>query len=317
MLNTRWGHSSRQVLQSAPRLLHHFFAAQVERRPNHVAIEFADERLTYAELERYSNQIANAIAARGVRPGDLVALYLKKSPRLYAAMLGILKAGAGYIPIDPRFPLERINAILEDSRARLIVTERPLADQLTDAIVTPTLRLDLDGANIARLPDLAPWQTRQVVPSHLCYVIYTSGSTGRPTGVMIEHRNAVAFVETLKTVYRVDADDRIYQGFSTAFDASVEEIWAAFSRGATLVVPTEEVERSPADVAQFINSKAITYFSTVPTMLSMIDAELPTVRAGARRRSLLERARHALGPPRGADAQHLWPDRNHRCRDVG
>ena len=277
-VNTSWEPKTRRSLDQAPRLLHQFFDVQVERRPHHVAVEFADEVLTYAELDRYSNQIANALAARGVRPGDLVALYLKKSPRLYGAMLGILKAGAGYVPIDPRFPLERISAILEDSRARAIVTENPLADQLTDVIKTPQLRLDLDAHKIAQLPNLLPWQTRQIQPSSLCYVIYTSGSTGRPKGVMIEHRNAVAFVKTLKSIYKVDAEDRIYQGFSTAFDASVEEIWAAFSRGATLIAPTEEVERSPADVAAFLNEKEITYYSTVPTMLSMIDRELPTVR---------------------------------------
>jgi len=278
MLNTTWEFSQRQTLDPAPALLHQFFSVQAQRQPDHTAIEFADESLTYAELDLYSNQVANALAARGVRPGDLVALYLKKSPRLYGAMLGILKAGAGYIPIDPRFPLERISAILEDSRARLIVTEAPLADQLTEAVATPRLRLDLDAGKIARLHNMPPWQTRQITPSHICYVIYTSGSTGRPKGVMIEHRNAVAFAKSLGSVYQVDASDRIYQGFSTAFDASVEEIWAAFARGATLVVPTEEIERSPADVAAFIDSKRITYYSTVPTMLSMIDAELPTVR---------------------------------------
>jgi non-ribosomal peptide synthetase-like protein len=277
-LSTTWEPQTRKPTGQGPRLLHQFFDVQVELRPHHTAIEFADETLTYAELDQYSNQIANALAARGVRPGDLVALYLKKSPRLYGAMLGILKAGAGYVPIDPRFPLERISAILEDSRARVIVTEAPLADELTDAITTPRLRLDLDAHKIARLPNLLPWQTRQIQPSSLCYVIYTSGSTGRPKGVMIEHRNAAAFVRSLKTVYKVDAEDRIYQGFSTAFDASVEEIWAAFSRGAALIVPTEDVERSPADVAAFINEKEITYYSTVPTMLSMIDRELPTVR---------------------------------------
>ena len=111
----------------------------------------------------------------------------------------------------------------------------------------------------------------------MSYVIFTSGSTGRPKGVMIEHRNVVAFVKSLQTVYRVGPNDRVYQGFSTAFDASVEEIWAAFSRGGTLIVPTEDVERSPVDVAQFIDDMDITYYSTVPTMLAMIDRDLPSV----------------------------------------
>lgn len=260
------------------RLLHKHFEAQAALRPHKTAVEFGEEMLSYADLDAYANQIAHALIARGVQPGDLVTLYFKKSPRLYGAMLGILKAGAGYVPVDPRFPLERIRAILEDSNSKVVVSERPLADALEGEIETPILRLDLEASRIARLPVTNPELSRAPDPSDLSYVIYTSGSTGRPKGVMIEHRNAVAFVKSLKTVYRIGADDRIYQGFSTAFDASVEEIWGAFSRGGTLVVPTEEIERSPLDAAEFINEKEITYFSTVPTMLSMIDHELPTVR---------------------------------------
>jgi non-ribosomal peptide synthetase-like protein len=277
-LSIAWEPRKRRFPDTSPRLLHRFFERQVDRRPNHCAIEFADEALTYGELDEHANQIAHALVRRGVKPGDLVALYLKKSPRLYASMLGILKAGAGYVPIDPRFPIERIRAILEDSRAKAVITEEPLSGQIRGEVVTPLLRLDRDQAEIARQPRDAVELARAVDPSSLCYVIYTSGSTGRPKGVMIEHRNAIAFVRSLRTVYRVNRDDRIYQGFSTAFDASVEEIWAAFSRGATLVVPTEDVERSPADVAAFITDRDITYYSTVPTMLAMIGRELPSVR---------------------------------------
>ncbi len=261
-----------------PELLHAYFEAQVRARPEQVAVEFGNEVLTYGELDAYANQVAHTLGSRGVRQGDLVAIYLKKSPRLYATMLGILKAGAGYVPIDGRFPLERIRAILEDSGARVIATELPLAADIDGQVETPILRLDLERQDIAAQPETPLTFDTEIDPATLSYVIYTSGSTGRPKGVMIEHSNAVAFVRTLKSVYRITADDRIYQGFSTAFDASVEEIWAAFSRGGTLVVPTEDVERSPSDVAEFINTRAITYFSTVPTMLSMIDRELPSVR---------------------------------------
>jgi non-ribosomal peptide synthetase-like protein len=279
MLNTSWEPSPRRAQKTTPpRLLHEFFEVQVARRASETAVEFSVETISYAELGRYANQVANTLVKRGVRPGDLVALYLKKSSRLYGAMLGILKAGAGYVPIDPRFPLERIRVILEDSDARAVITEQDLADELVGTVPTPLLRLDLDHDAITRQRTSAPVLAREIAPDDLSYVIYTSGSTGRPKGVMIEHRNAVAFVKSLRSVYRLNSDDRVYQGFSTAFDASVEEIWAAFARGGTLVVPTEDVERSPSDVADFINVKDITYFSTVPTMLSMIDRELPTVR---------------------------------------
>ncbi len=158
------------------------------------------------------------------------------------------------------------------------MTESPLANNIEEAVGTLVLRLDRERDEINAQSDEPVTYSEGVASSTLCYVIYTSGSTGRPKGVMIEHRNAVAFVESLDGIYGLREDDRIYQGFSTAFDASVEEIWAAFSRGGTLVVPTEEVARSPADVADFISERRITYFSTVPTMLSMIDRELPSVR---------------------------------------
>ena len=259
-----------------PRLLHQYFEQQVALRPEKTAIEFVDETLTYQELDRGANQLANYLAARGIGPGTLVGIFLKKSPRLYAAMLGILKAGAGYVPIDPRSPLDRARAISEDAELRLIITEGDLADQI-DALATPLLRLDREREALLALPSTPVTPAPATDLSGLCYVIFTSGSTGRPKGVMIEHRNAVNFVKSLDTVYRLTENDRIYQGFSIAFDASVEEIWAAFSRGGTLVVPTEEIERSPADVAQFIVDKRITYYSTVPTMLAMIDRDLPTV----------------------------------------
>ncbi|MBS0231921.1 MAG: amino acid adenylation domain-containing protein [Proteobacteria bacterium] len=260
-------------------MLHHYFEAQVLRRPDHPAIEFAGETLTYDELDQAANRMANYLVSKGVGPDALVGIFLKKSPRLYAAILGILKAGGGYVPIDPRSPVERIQAIAEDAKLRFVITEDALAEQIEGKLETPLLRLDREHHVLEAQPSEHVLRIdAEINNKSLSYVIFTSGSTGRPKGVMIEHRNVVAFVKTLQTVYRVSPDDRVYQGFSTAFDASVEEIWAAFSRGGTLVVPTEDIERSPADVAQFIDDMGITYYSTVPTMLSMIDRDLPSVR---------------------------------------
>ncbi len=116
-----------------------------------------------------------------------------------------------------------------------------------------------------------------ITPRDICYVIYTSGSTGRPKGVVIEHRNAVNFVQALRTVYEINEDDRVYQGFSVAFDASIEEIWAAFSVGGTLVVPPEDIARSTFDAAEFISAKRISFFSTVPSSLALLTPDLPTL----------------------------------------
>jgi len=262
-----------------PRLLHQFFEQQALRRPDHAAVEFGDDSVTYEELDCDANQIAHYLVRQGVGTGSLIGVFLKKSPCLYATILGILKAGAAYVPIDPKWPMDRIRAIADDAQLHFIVSEGSLADTAERELQTAVLHLDSEQDQILNQP-IAPVIDfeRRLTPSALSYIIYTSGSTGRPKGVMIEHRNAVAFVKTLKTIYQVTLQDRVYQGFSTAFDASVEEIWAAFSRGGTLVVPTEEIQRSPADVAQFINDRRISYFSTVPTMLAMIDQELDTVK---------------------------------------
>ena len=139
--------------------------------------------------------------------------------------------------------------------------------------------LDCLSEELERFPD-TPLSARQSGVTLLdpCYVIFTSGSTGRPKGVVVEHRNAVNFVRSLGSVYGLREDDRIYQGFSLAFDASVEECWAAFSLGATLVVPNADIARSPHDAADFIKAEGVTYFSTVPSFLAMIEDDLPTVR---------------------------------------
>ena len=260
-------------------VLQTYFESQVCWGPDRIAVECSGETLSYARLNGYANQIARTLRRRGVRTGDLVGIYLEKSVRLFAAILGVLKAGAAYVPIDPKLPLDRIRDIVADSGARILVTEGALAEAIADSVSTAFLRLDRDKREIGTwLPVNVPPTDIGLTPKHLCYVIYTSGSTGRPKGVMVEHRNAATFLSTLKPVYGISATDRIYQGFSVGFDASVEEIWAALSLGGTLVVPSEALTRSPMDVAEFIKANRVTYFSTVPTFLSMIDRDLPTVR---------------------------------------
>ena len=266
-------------VHTSANVLHTYFESHVCWGSDRTAVEYSGETLSYARLNGYANQIARTLRRRGVRTGDLVGIYLEKSARLFAALLGVLKAGAAYVPIDPNLPLDRIRSIVTDSGARMLVTEAALAETVADSVSTEFLLLDDDRREIAaRLPVNVSPTDIGLTPEHLSYVIYTSGSTGRPKGVMVEHRNAVAFVSSLKPVYGISAADRIYQGFSVAFDASVEEIWAALSLGGTLVVPSECLARSPMDVAEFITANRITYFSTVPTFLSMIDHDLPTVR---------------------------------------
>lgn len=262
---------------AGPQLLHGLFEAQVARRPHHPAIECRGRTLTYAELDRLANRFANYVRARGIGPDQLVALHLEKSVELFATLLGVLKAGAGYVPIDPKFPADRIASIVEDGKIPLVITQTSLAK--TDGLPVHTLLVDRDLGDVLALPGSpVPAAQSGVAPGNICYVIYTSGSTGRPKGVAIEHRNAICFCASLPTTYGITEADRVYQGFSTAFDAAVEEVWAAFSLGGTLVVPADDLTRSPQDVANFITQNRISYFSTVPSFLAMITAPLPMVR---------------------------------------
>lgn len=265
----------------APRfgLLHEYFEHQAMLRSRHPAVECDGERLTYRQLDEISNRTARWLRHHGARPGVLVGICMPKSCRLYAVMLGVLKSGAGYVPIDPTLPLDRIQSIVADARIKIVIGAEKAGEELNLGAATTALCLSPGMNEVRRYPraKLSAAETG-VAPSDACYVIYTSGSTGRPKGVVIEHRNATNFVRALQSVYRVAAGARVYQGFSVAFDASIEEIWAAFSRGGTLVVPPDHVAKSPLDASEFLTRNKITFFSTVPTFLQMIDGDLPTVR---------------------------------------
>ena len=259
------------------KLIHEYFERQADLRPHHPALECQDAILTYAQLERSANKIAHFLQSQHIGPQDLVGVYLTKSPDLFAAILGVLKSGAGYVPIDPQMPIERISQIVGDAKLSAVLTNEPLYEAIHPYIsCCPFIALDRQWQDIDCFPGSRPAPT--AVAGDICYVIYTSGTTGRPKGVVLEHRNVVNFIDALEGSYGLNRDDRVYQGFSVAFDASVEEIWAAFSLGGTLVVPSEDIARSPEQAANFINTKAITYFSTVPTFLSLIADDLPSVR---------------------------------------
>jgi non-ribosomal peptide synthetase-like protein len=264
---------------TAPRLLHEYFERQATMRPDHPAVQCNGLVFSYKQLDVLSNRIANWLRAHRIRAGSMVAICSEKSCELYAAIIGVLKAGAAYVPIDPKFPAERIRSIMRDAGVKVVISAGTFGRNLQLDGSIAVLLLDRNAGAIARRSSRRPRPRASGVTAHdACYVIYTSGSTGRPKGVVIEHRNAVNFIRALRTVYKLGESDRVYQGFSLAFDASIEEIWAALSLGGTLMVPPEDVARSPADTAEFINRESITFFSTVPTFLALIEHDLPSVR---------------------------------------
>ncbi|MDE3067992.1 MAG: amino acid adenylation domain-containing protein [Verrucomicrobiota bacterium] len=261
------------------RLLHEVFETQADRQPNAVAVAFGRRTMTYAQIERRANRMARLLRSRGVRRGSRVALLLPRKADAYAAMLGILKAGAAYVPIDPEYPKDRAAFILKDCGADALATTAELAARRAAAFDGPMVRLDAAAAAIAaESPARLPRNAVGVGPRDLCYIIYTSGSTGRPKGVMIEHRNAWHLVREEGRLYGARPDDRVYQGASLAFDLSVEEIWLAFNAGARLVAATPEMARAGAELSRLLTECRVTVLSCVPTLLSILSEEIPTVR---------------------------------------
>jgi non-ribosomal peptide synthetase-like protein len=262
----------------APTMLHQLFEAQVDKAPDQTAVVCGAVSLTYSELDQAANQLAHYLREMGVGPETCVGFWLPRSTHVYVALLGILKAGGAYVPLDAEYPEERVAYILQDCGIKTVITTGEYVEKLA-GFDGRVIRIVMDWPQISAHPttrlQLEPAEQRS---ENLCYVIYTSGSTGKPKGVQLEHRNALHLVQTEAARFQVHANDRVYQGFSIAFDASVEELWLAWNSGATLVAATADMVHAGPDLPQILTDAGITVLSCVPTLLSMMEGELPTVR---------------------------------------
>ncbi|HEX5715932.1 MAG TPA: amino acid adenylation domain-containing protein [Thermoanaerobaculia bacterium] len=215
-------------------LVHELFEEQAERSPDRVALLFGDESVTYGDLNVRANRLAYHLHALGVGPEVRVGLCLDRSPDLVTAILGILKAGGVYVPLDPSYPRERIEFMLEDTDVAILLTERQFLPSLPSRAARHVVLVDAEREAIARRPATRPL-FRGLGPDGLAYVMYTSGSTGLPKGVAVPHRAIVRLVRN--TDYARFADDEVYlQLAPISFDASTLEIWGALANGALLAV---------------------------------------------------------------------------------
>jgi non-ribosomal peptide synthetase-like protein len=258
--------------------LHQIFEAQSSVRGDAPAVVCDGLVLSYSEVEAASNRLARQLRSAGAGRGSLIGICLNRSERPVIAILACLNAGAAYVPIDPAHPDDRVRYIIEEAEVSVVISEDALVDRIRPVFDGAIVSLDRDAAEIAA--QSAERLTRDesgVTPADLCYVIYTSGTTGRPKGVMTEHRNAFHFVQAFNAVCTTTPSDRVYQGFSLGFDGSVEEIWMAFSNGAALVVGSKDTPRFGNDLSQYLSRAGVTYFSTVPTMLSTMTEDIPTL----------------------------------------
>ncbi|HEV8638423.1 MAG TPA: amino acid adenylation domain-containing protein, partial [Chloroflexota bacterium] len=257
--------------------LHRLFEASADACAEHVAVAFGDDHVTYGELEARANQLARYLASRGVGRGHRVGILLNRSIEMYVSILAALKSGATYVPLDASYPADRVRYILGDCDVEVVVTTSEFVSR--SRLPCRVVALDAEAGRIRRCATARlDARETQVDDTDTCYIIYTSGSTGRPKGAQIEHGSICHWVRAAQTIYRITPADRIYQGFSIAFDASLEELWMAWANGATLVPATPEMAQAGPELPSRLAAAGVTVLSCVPTLLSMFDQDIPSVR---------------------------------------
>lgn len=257
------------MISSQYHCIHHLFEEQVKQRPQATAVVFESQQLTYDQLNRYSNQVAHYLQNKGVKPDNLIGIFLDRSLNMLVGILGILKSGAAYVPIDPVLPKERIAFMLEDTQVSLILTNRNLLQYL------PNYDRDvvfLDEWNTF-LNESEENPISEVTSENLAYIIYTSGSTGRPKGVMIQHCGVDNMVRAQFKFFNVRKESRILQFYSFAFDASVFETFMALLTGATLIIETRDTLMQGPALADLLREKRITSIQFPPSVLELLPSE--------------------------------------------
>ncbi len=244
------------------------FEAQVARTPDAMALMFGERALTYAQLDAWAGHVALALRAAGTGPGAAVGLLSRPGPELVAGLLGVLKTGAAYVPLDPAHPRGRLGFLATGARLSALLFQPGERDRVPDCDV-PVLPLGepVDGA-------APPVPVPGPSPRDLAYVIYTSGSTGRPKGVEVTHASVAGLLLEAGRIYRVAPGDVGVLTHSFAFDASVLEIFTPLVHGARLVVATEQERRDPARLAALVARHGVTLWDVVPAMLAQV-LELP------------------------------------------
>ncbi|MFF2076049.1 amino acid adenylation domain-containing protein [Kitasatospora sp. NPDC058162] len=246
-----------------PGTIHQLVAEQAARTPEAPAVTFGEETLSYRELDEAANRLAHHLLAHGAGPDRLVALSVERGLEMAVGLLGIMKAGAAYVPLDPAYPADRLAYMLQDSGAQLLVTHHGLNRNLP-ADGVHVVDLDADRATIAQLPCTAP--ETGVYASNLAYVIYTSGSTGRPKGVAIEHHTVLHLMANSQPLYGFGPEDVWTVFHSYAFDFSVWELWGALTTGGRAVIVDHDTARNPDAMWQLLHQQRVTVLNQTPSL---------------------------------------------------
>ncbi|MEO1628104.1 MAG: condensation domain-containing protein, partial [Bacteroidota bacterium] len=239
-----------------------FFREQVQKTPRKIALVFQEEQLTFKGLDERSNQLAHYLLARGVKGEELVPICLDRSLEMMVAILGILKVGAAYVPIDPSFPTSRIQFILEDCEARLVLTHSQFSKHFDDQIACflDELPLERESAKAVQV---------EVLPRHLAYAIYTSGTTGQPKGVLNQHAGLMNRLLWMRDDLNITGDDVLLQKTTYTFDVSVWELTMFMLSGSRLVFADPEGHKDPDYLREIVEEERVNLVHFVPSMLGV------------------------------------------------
>ena len=244
-------------------VLQEFFEKQVEKTPDNTALIFCEKSLSYKVLNEKSNQLANVLRGRGVKPDDIVGIMVERSLEMLVGIMGILKAGGAYLPIDTEYPQERISYILEDCGSKLVLTKKQFENKLRFS--GEIIDLEEERLYQGECSNLEKVNS----PNDLAYVIYTSGSTGKPKGVMIEHGSAVNILLGLQQDYPLLEEDTFLLKTTYTFDVSVAELFGWFYAGGRLAILEPDDEKDPQKVLEAIEQYNVTHINFVPSILNL------------------------------------------------
>lgn len=258
--------------------LQHLFERRCARDGHRAALDVDGVIVSFADLDRRANQMARYFVSEGFGAGDRVGLIVDRSIESYVAVLALLKIEATYVPLDTKFPSDRIAFIAGDARIKAFVTTAA-ARTMVAGVGLPVFVLDAASrAADEHLGVALDSVASERAADALCYIIYTSGSTGRPKGVAVNHSSICNFVTVAAEIYGYEPGDRVYQGMTLAFDFSVEELWVPLLCGATLVPSPADRQMVGEELTAFLATKRITAMCCVPTLLATMDDDLPDLR---------------------------------------
>ena len=255
-----------------PDLLHEetlvdLFRSSAQKYASKTALIFGDKSITYNQLDRWSEAIALYLEQKGVGRVDKVGLWWPRSLELHVAILGIVKAGAAYVPLDREMPAERVETVLSEVGAAACFSDSDvnLGCQVLSVMPMPQAQeviLDPPGPQ----------------PDNWAYVLYTSGSTGKPKGIPITHRAICHLVRAEQSIFNIRPDDKVYQGFSVSFDMWCEETWVSYFVGATLWVADAATAKSIDELSDVLRKQNITILHAVPSLLAVMEDDIPGLR---------------------------------------